>query len=377
MESPTSVRPFLRHTAFAFWSQRFAAVTIPGSLREGICTPAMHGYRQAVMTSFERSLMGSRGFSLIPPEGLSAVISANPRLLLPSKSVLAYAWKQNRLGIFKWDDEEKGWFWHTGDYPAGWEKKVKVINIPVPKKGATKPKSAKKSTDPSETSPDVQPKVSKSKSTASQPSSGAPPSSRTRGSKRKSVPPLVVTTTERRSKFKEDTSATQPISVDDPESEVEETAPSGIAEAETISPATPFVISTSDPFLALSQAAKDGSSLVVTPSSIPSSATRGPDMGLSSEGSEDILEDRDDEPVMKKVVSDSDEDEDIEHGVGSMETSHEPKIAADMSTAIPPAVPVVSATFTASAFTGPSLPIPSQFELGSSSSATTVPPNRV
>ena len=34
--------------------------------------------------------MGSRGFTLIPPYGLSAVISANPRLLLPSKSVRTY-----------------------------------------------------------------------------------------------------------------------------------------------------------------------------------------------------------------------------------------------------------------------------------------------
>ena len=37
--------------------------------------------------------MGSCGFSLIPPDGLSAVISANPQLLLPSKYVLAYARK--------------------------------------------------------------------------------------------------------------------------------------------------------------------------------------------------------------------------------------------------------------------------------------------
>ena len=37
--------------------------------------------------------MGSCGFSLIPPDGLSAVISANLQLLLPSKYVLAYARK--------------------------------------------------------------------------------------------------------------------------------------------------------------------------------------------------------------------------------------------------------------------------------------------
>ena len=31
MESPTSIRPFLRYDAFEFWSKRFIAVTIPGS----------------------------------------------------------------------------------------------------------------------------------------------------------------------------------------------------------------------------------------------------------------------------------------------------------------------------------------------------------
>ena len=131
MESPTSVRPFLRATAFEFWSQRFIAVTILGSLREGLCTLAMHGYWQAVMTSFEKELIGSRGFSPVPLDGLSAIISVNPRLLLPSKSVLAYARKQNRSGIFEWDEKKRGWYWHTGDYPPGWKKKVKVINIPM------------------------------------------------------------------------------------------------------------------------------------------------------------------------------------------------------------------------------------------------------
>ena len=120
-------------------------VTIPGSQREGICTPAMHEYWQAVMTLFEQELMGSCGFSLIPPDGLSVVISANPRLLLPSKSMLAYARKQSWFSIFKWVKEDRGWLWHVGDYPTSWEKKVKVINIPVPgKKGSAKPKSAKK-----------------------------------------------------------------------------------------------------------------------------------------------------------------------------------------------------------------------------------------
>ena len=53
------------------------------------------------MTSFEKELVGSHGFSLVPPEGLSAVILVNPRLLLPSKSLLAYARKQNRFAIFE------------------------------------------------------------------------------------------------------------------------------------------------------------------------------------------------------------------------------------------------------------------------------------
>ena len=105
----------------------------------------MHGYGQAVMTSFKQELIGSRGFSLIPPEGLGMVVSPNPRLLLPSKSVLAHAKKQNRSAIFEWDEEEKGWYWHAGVYPRGWEKMVKVINVPAPvKKGPIKLKSASK-----------------------------------------------------------------------------------------------------------------------------------------------------------------------------------------------------------------------------------------
>ena len=101
MESPTLVQPFLRHTAFEFWRQCFKAITVLGSLWEGFCTPAMHGYWQAVMTSFEQELVGSHGFSLIPPDGLNMVILANPRLLLPSKSVLAYTRKQNPSAIFE------------------------------------------------------------------------------------------------------------------------------------------------------------------------------------------------------------------------------------------------------------------------------------
>ena len=46
-----------------------------------------------------------------------------------------------------------------------------------------------------------------------------------------------------------------------------------VAQTEATSPILPFVICTSDPFAALSQATKDGFSLMVTSSSIPSSAT--------------------------------------------------------------------------------------------------------
>ena len=61
------------------------------------------------MISFEQELLGSYGFSLIPPDGLHVVISANPRLLLPTKSLVAYARKQSGSTIFEWDVEEKGW----------------------------------------------------------------------------------------------------------------------------------------------------------------------------------------------------------------------------------------------------------------------------
>ena len=171
MESPTSVQPFLQPIAFEFWSQRFTTVTILGSLREGLCTHAMHGYWQTVMTSFEKELMGSHGFSLVPPNGLSTIISSNPRLLFPFKSMLAYARKQSQSTIFEWDEEKKGWHWHAGDYPLGWEKKVKMTNISMSsKKGLAKLKS-----------------TSKSKPATPWPSTDAPPSSRTQGSNRKTI----------------------------------------------------------------------------------------------------------------------------------------------------------------------------------------------
>ena len=53
---------------------------------------------------------------------------------------------------------------------------------------------------------------------------------------------------------------------------------------------------------------KDSSSLVVTPSFIPNSTTRGHDADLSSKGYEEVLEDSDDEPIVKKRISDSDEE---------------------------------------------------------------------
>jgi len=145
----------------------------------------MHGYWHAMMDSFVVELAGSRGFSLIPPEGLSMVVSVNPRLLLPSKSVLAYARKQSRSAIFEWGTEKKGWFWHAGDYPPGWEKKVKVINLSVPsKKAPVKPKSA-----------------SKTKPTITLPPAGAPLASKTRGSKRKTTPHPVSATERKVSYF--------------------------------------------------------------------------------------------------------------------------------------------------------------------------------
>lgn len=86
------------------------------------------------------------------------------------------------------------------------------------------------------------------------------------------------------------------------------------SQTESTSPATPpLIISASDPFIALSHAVKDGSSLVVNLSSIPSSATRVPDTDLSSdEGFEEVLEDSDDKSVVRTRVFDSDESNDDE-----------------------------------------------------------------
>jgi len=80
-----------------------------------------------------------------------------------------------------------------------------------------------------------------------------------------------------------------------------------MTQAKSAPPITPPpIISASDPFADLSWAIKDGSSLVVTLSSIPTSTTQGPNADLSpDEGSKGILKDSDDEPVMKTRVSDS------------------------------------------------------------------------
>ena len=62
------------------------------------------------MTSFNEELFGSHGFSLVPFDNLHAIISLNPRLLLPTKSMIAYAKKQNRPAMFEWQEKEQGWF---------------------------------------------------------------------------------------------------------------------------------------------------------------------------------------------------------------------------------------------------------------------------
>ncbi|XP_030936892.1 endochitinase A1-like [Quercus lobata] len=169
--------------------------------------------------------------------------------------------------------------------------------------------------------------------------------------------------------------------------------PPAAVQTKVTSPVLPLVVSTSDPFTAISQAAKGGASLVVTPSSIPGSATCGPDPDLSSEGSDDILEDPDDAPMLKKRISDFDEEGSASLEPDFMETSEGPEIAAGVGMTalatpvapIPaaPSVPVsaipttpvssvpavlVSATPVAP-IPGPLLTIPSQFEAGSSSAA--------
>ena len=142
--------------------------------------------------------------------------------------MLAYARKQSQSTIFEWVEKDKEWLWHAGDYPPGWEKKVKVINTPMPsKKSSAKPKSTKKGGDSFEafsgvvpfesglptisnvvlespppastnTHSNVRPTANKPKFTTPRSSTNAPRSSRTRGSKRKTFPFPAATSIERR-----------------------------------------------------------------------------------------------------------------------------------------------------------------------------------
>ncbi|KAK9998035.1 hypothetical protein SO802_017638 [Lithocarpus litseifolius] len=84
----------------------------------------------------------------------------------------------------------------------------------------------------------------------------------------------------------------------------------------------------------------DGSSLVVTPSSIPSFTTQGLDADLSSnEGSKEGLEDSEDEPIMKTRVSDSDGDNNSgEQEAEAMATDipEEPKTTVSLAMPIAP-----------------------------------------
>ena len=88
------------------------------------------------------------------------------------------------------------------------------------------------------------------------------------------------------------------------------TPPEGVilaaVQTEAASPILPLVISTSDPFAALSQAVKDDSSLVVTPSSFPA-LPHVVLMWTCPPRSLRTLEDLEDEPVLKKRISDFNE----------------------------------------------------------------------
>ena len=109
-----------------------------------------------------------------------------------------------------------------------------------------------------------------------------------------------------------------PIPIETPTSQKEVT-PIDVSQTRSASLATPPVNSTSDPFAAFSQSIKDGFFLVVTPSSILIFATYGPNTDLSSdEGSEEVLEDDEDEPIAKKRVFDFDEDDGGEHETKAM-----------------------------------------------------------
>lgn len=86
-------------------------------------------------------------------------------------------------------------------------------------------------------------------------------------------PPFEPVSTEERTQVERvatEESAPIPTNISTPQKGVSLVGESWI---ESTSLATPHVISASDPFITLSQAVKDGFSLVVTASSIPNSAT--------------------------------------------------------------------------------------------------------
>ena len=59
---------------------------------------------------------------------MHTILSPNPHLLVPSRSIIVYVRKQNRSGRFEWQEKKQGWFWHVGEYHPSWERKVKVLN---------------------------------------------------------------------------------------------------------------------------------------------------------------------------------------------------------------------------------------------------------
>ena len=114
----------------------------------------------------------------------------------------------------------KGWYLYVSEYPTSWEKKGSVSRT-------AKPKSAKRGVDFSETYSDIVPygsglpptgnivlksslppfaytrssrcsTANKPKLSTLRPVMDAPPSNRTRGSKRKTSPPAPLATAERR-----------------------------------------------------------------------------------------------------------------------------------------------------------------------------------
>lgn len=114
------------------------------------------------MTSFSKELLGGFRFSLVPREGLHAIISLKPRLLLPTRFMIAYARKQNNSAIFEWQEKEQGWFLYIGEFPRSWEKNDKVVKLPtLTKKGSAsksaKPKATKKGADTFEAYSDIVP----------------------------------------------------------------------------------------------------------------------------------------------------------------------------------------------------------------------------